>query len=484
MKRTRPGWTAFIASLALASLSGCAWHAPGVARRSLWSAYSQGEVPDVHLVLMWKEDEGAQADSALFKRDALLAELSKGLGERRLAAVRSHQLSTRPERLAGFLPFWRPRLPVLWVNARPRIEQSSSSAVISLELSARFQPLLFDTSQDMKSSKTSVQAVWTGGSADSGEAKVRWFEKNQPLLLRSAVKALLDKLGRLQPSEGTVRYQRGEGPVMEQAFSAAQGGDWKKAASLWEEQARARPDDENSWANLSVAQEMLGDWGKALESEKKRSQSRPKSWFSDLARLAGGSERLTMLSGLTQLQAETPVPGPALGPGTRVAVLPLDNATTDLQAEAQVRRRLIEAVGAAGYSVPPADEVDERLRSAGFTDAGQFKALTAAKLSEIAGADYFVTGSVEEFRVVPLGFYFRWQVRAKLRLVYGPKDSTVHEDEVEVLREEVPAKDRRAGRLASELIGLLWKKNRGEVLILESAELAARFVRPWPHFVP
>lgn len=484
MKRTRPGWKAFFAALALASLSGCGWKAPGVAKRNLWTGVSPLEVPEVHLVLLWKAGADPQADAAPFKRDLLVSELSKGLLERKLATVRSHQISSRPENLAAFIPFWRPRLPVLWVNAAPKVEQSSSSAAVSLELSARFQPLLFDTSQDMKSAKASLTAAWSGDSADSREAKLRWFDDNQPALMRSAAKALLDKLGRLQPSEGVLRYHPGEGPLMEQAFSAAQGGDWKKAASLWEERSQARPDDEKAWANLSVAQEMLGDLDKALESEKRRAQARPKSWFSELVRLAEGADRAEMLSGLSRLQQESSPALSALGPGTLVAVLPLENATTDLQADAQVRRRLIEAVQAAGYSVAPIEEVDERLRRAGFTDGGQLKALSSPKLAEIAGADYLVGGSVEEFRVVPLGVYFRWEVRAKLRLVYGPKDSVVHEDEVEVLREEVPSKDKRAGRLAVELIGLLWKKNRGEVLVSESTELAARFVRPWPHFVP
>ena len=105
-------------------------------------------------------------------------------------------------------------------------------------------------------------------------------------------------------------------------------------------------------------------------------------------------------------------------PPASVAVLPLSNYTTDLNAPDAVRfwfgYRLSEK---KGYHTLPLEIVDAKLREAGISDGGQLKTLTPRQLGERLGADAVVFGDLLEFTYQTAGALPLRRVRARWRLV-------------------------------------------------------------------
>ncbi|OGS57305.1 MAG: hypothetical protein A3J79_10705 [Elusimicrobia bacterium RIFOXYB2_FULL_62_6] len=106
-------------------------------------------------------------------------------------------------------------------------------------------------------------------------------------------------------------------------------------------------------------------------------------------------------------------------PPARVAVLPLNNLTTDLDGPAIVQfwfdQRLSDK---KGYSTVPLAEVETALREQfGVTDGGQLSAVAPAKLGERLRADALIYGELLEFNYQTAGFLNARKVRAKFRMV-------------------------------------------------------------------
>lgn len=106
-----------------------------------------------------------------------------------------------------------------------------------------------------------------------------------------------------------------------------------------------------------------------------------------------------------------------LGPLGRVAVLPLDNESTDLDGPPFVRRLIREGLIARGCDVVPLEEVDQILKDNGFTDGGQLGAATPQDLGKWLGASHLFYGVLVDFNMINVGFYWQRKVTVAGTLV-------------------------------------------------------------------
>ena len=106
-------------------------------------------------------------------------------------------------------------------------------------------------------------------------------------------------------------------------------------------------------------------------------------------------------------------------PPARVAVLPLNNLTTDLDGPEIVRywfgQRLSDK---KGYVIVPPAEVARVLKDDfGITDGGQLAAAAPAALGKKLGADALIYGELLDFGYQTAGFVNTRKVRARFRMV-------------------------------------------------------------------
>ena len=101
----------------------------------------------------------------------------------------------------------------------------------------------------------------------------------------------------------------------------------------------------------------------------------------------------------------------------RVAVLPFDNQSVDLQAPVQLQQLTFAALQRRGYAPIDLDTVTTKLRAIGITDGGQLPAVDPQTLGKALDVDGLVYGSVEEFLFQDLGFLLRRIVKVQLKLV-------------------------------------------------------------------
>lgn len=104
-------------------------------------------------------------------------------------------------------------------------------------------------------------------------------------------------------------------------------------------------------------------------------------------------------------------------PPATLAVLPLDNLTTDVDGPVVARfwldQRLTEL---KGYKTLPLDEVDAALKRLGVTDGGQLRALAPGQACSALGTEAVVTGDLLEFGTKTTGFLNVKQVSARFEM--------------------------------------------------------------------
>ncbi|MFQ5585628.1 MAG: GNA1162 family protein [Thermodesulfobacteriota bacterium] len=101
-----------------------------------------------------------------------------------------------------------------------------------------------------------------------------------------------------------------------------------------------------------------------------------------------------------------------------VAVLPVYNATNDVEAPQRVREEFSKRLARWHYAVKPLDEVDRILRDRmGITLGSQLEMTTAKELGEVLGVDGVVYGYLLNFDDVTTGVYNVKKVRAGFKLV-------------------------------------------------------------------
>jgi hypothetical protein len=112
-----------------------------------------------------------------------------------------------------------------------------------------------------------------------------------------------------------------------------------------------------------------------------------------------------------------PLPGPPV-PERTVAVLPIYNATNDVEGPKMLREMVAERLRRQRHMVKPIEEVDRVLsEQMGITLGAQLDLATAKKLGEALGVERLVYGYLLNFEEITTGVYNVKKVRLGLRLV-------------------------------------------------------------------
>jgi len=113
-----------------------------------------------------------------------------------------------------------------------------------------------------------------------------------------------------------------------------------------------------------------------------------------------------------------------------LAVLPLNNHTTDLDGPQAVRfwmdYRLKEK---KGYYTLSLEQIDKALMDIGITDGGQLASVTPQALGQKLGADAILYGELLEFDYQTTGFLNIRKVRARFKMVDAQTGETLWEGE-------------------------------------------------------
>ncbi|MFH1380514.1 MAG: GNA1162 family protein [bacterium] len=168
-------------------------------------------------------------------------------------------------------------------------------------------------------------------------------------------------------------------------------------------------------------------------------------------------------------------------PPQRLALLPMNNQTNDLDGPEMVRKMMFESLPRRGYYSMPLEEIDELLRENGITDGGQLKSMTHEKLGEILHVDGLIYGELLEFGDLNIGFYQRKTVEANFKMVDAATGTALWEDERKVSTKEFALNAEDAKKAFA--MGLA-KKAVGNILNVylkaEAAECIRRIVSTMP----
>lgn len=126
---------------------------------------------------------------------------------------------------------------------------------------------------------------------------------------------------------------------------------------------------------------------------------------------------IVLFAGGCAFHAMGPPPNPG-NPYRSVAILPLYNATNDVDGPKMVRELADGRVRHMHYDVKPINEVDQILRDRmGVTLGAQLELTTPQKLGEELGVDAVLYGYLLNFETITSGVYNVKKVRAGFRLV-------------------------------------------------------------------
>ena len=111
----------------------------------------------------------------------------------------------------------------------------------------------------------------------------------------------------------------------------------------------------------------------------------------------------------------------------RVAILPFDNHSLDLEAGDKVRRVLREELLKRRYRIVSLKKIERKLRALGFTDGGQLRALPFSKLQKTIKADFYCYGEVLDYRLKSAVLASERRVVLRLRFVEYSSGKTVYD---------------------------------------------------------
>jgi len=126
---------------------------------------------------------------------------------------------------------------------------------------------------------------------------------------------------------------------------------------------------------------------------------------------------LLLLAGCAGMPGMAPSPDPT-NPIKRLAILPLQNDTTDVEAPNFVREKLVPAFQRRLYNVQPLAETDQILRDAlGITLGGQLSMASVNELREALQVEGLLYGTLMDYGETTTGLINVRKVRGKFRIV-------------------------------------------------------------------
>jgi hypothetical protein len=156
----------------------------------------------------------------------------------------------------------------------------------------------------------------------------------------------------------------------------------------------------------------------------------------------------------------------------RIAVLPVDNMTTDLDGPPAVRALTQKLVGLCGFGAPSQEEVDGTLKDQfGITDGGQLPSVSAQKLGEGLKVDGLLYGNLEEFSYINIGFFQKRTVQARFWLVDAATGEKVWEDEQKVSDSLIVTDLKDAEKALAVGLGVEWAEKMLKITLLPETTL-------------
>ena len=162
---------------------------------------------------------------------------------------------------------------------------------------------------------------------------------------------------------------------------------------------------------------------------------------------------LVFLAGCAGLQVVQPTPDPT-NPIKRLAILPIQNDTTDVDAPDFVREKLVPAFQRRFYNVQPLEETDRILRDElGITLGGQMGMASVEKLREVLQVEGLLYGTLMDYGETTTGLVNVRKVRGKFKILDTNTESVFWENGIGVKSQDT------SGGLLGSVSGAL--ANRG-----------------------
>lgn len=120
-----------------------------------------------------------------------------------------------------------------------------------------------------------------------------------------------------------------------------------------------------------------------------------------------------------------------------IAVLPVNNATVNMDAPEKFQTIVEEGIQARGYRILPSDEVKEKLEAKGIFYAGELALYTKQEISEIVGADGLLFVTLLDWNKTYLFYYYSLRVGAAFELYDGRSGDRLWHTRQEVLKQIV-----------------------------------------------
>ncbi len=123
------------------------------------------------------------------------------------------------------------------------------------------------------------------------------------------------------------------------------------------------------------------------------------------------------------------IPPDPTNPIKRLAVLPMQNDTTDVNGPNYVRKIMVEHLAKHNYKVIPVEETDKLLRDRiGLTLGGQLMNVPPEKFKEVLDVEGVLFGILMDFKETSVGVYNVRKVRADFKLVRTDTGETFWEN--------------------------------------------------------
>ena len=303
-----------------------------------------------------------------------------------------------------------------------------------------------------------------------------WLRKAHVRLMRSAGRKAAGAL----PGPPLVQRSRpvfvdGKDPASAEARDHAFKGAWEAASALW---ASRLEEGRGGWRDL---------WDLALAAESRRVFPEAERLYRLAQEKSAGDPEAAALK-FDEVFSDIATAARFLGRSETgaayfarpTAVMPFSDETTSVDGPANIRRMLAEALTEGGWAVIPSDEVDAALRRQGFSQGGQLKKTTPAKLAAWTDAERVLFGNISEFRNIMLGALGRRTVAGTIRIWDAGAGTDAYSSEKKVETVETAGPDDAAGRFSAQLGKALVENLRGKPLAEESSLWVERVLQGLP----
>jgi hypothetical protein len=155
-----------------------------------------------------------------------------------------------------------------------------------------------------------------------------------------------------------------------------------------------------------------------------------------------------------------------------LAVAPFANDTNNVGAPDVARAMVFNELARRGYQLVPLADVDARLRNIGATQGEHVLVVPADKLAAALGTRRWVKGTVDEFKIINVGVYYRRQARVTIGIA-DASGRTLWETSGTSVRQSL-AQGRGIG---AQLLGGLaeaWVEKATKTYLKEDTEAAVR----------